>query len=388
MLASLHVTRDCNCACTYCNVGAKVGVNMPWHVAQRAVDLVLEREGDEVAGFCFFGGEPLLCFNLIRECVEYTAGHPLARHKRVGFALGTNGSLLTREQCEFFALHDFEVGVSIDGPPAVHDRHRRRTDGSRTSSAALEALRLALDTVPACCVLMTVTAETAPSLSDSVAFLYSLGARTIRLSPDIDHPWSVTALGAYCDQLNRVGVFHYACLASGDPLSLDRIDDNLRVLLRGGRRCGLDRCGMGVRECAVAPSGHIYACEGLLGNDDTPAYRIGHVRTGFSERRIRHLDGARRRGDPKCAGCCWVDRCANACGCTNRALSGQWHIVGELRCALQQIELAHADRAASRLLAKPPALLRELFQVPECDMGQTGDAPATAFALPAPTEAR
>ncbi len=123
--------------------------------------MVFEHDHDDLAGFRFFGGEPFLRYDLIVEAVRHALTHSRHGEKRVGFAVATNGTLLTQEHCRFIAGLGFELGISMDGTPRAHDRNRRFADGKPTSTQVLDAISMALALVPATVVLLTLSRNTA-----------------------------------------------------------------------------------------------------------------------------------------------------------------------------------------------------------------------------------
>ena len=360
MIASLHLTRDCNFRCDYCYAGNKVRDHMSPEVLHRAVELVFHHDADSLAGFRFFGGEPLLCFDLIQKGVALASKHRLSGQKEVGFAVSTNGWLLTRKHCRFFARHEFELGISLDGIPEAHDRHRHHVDGGPTALRTLDAVRMAMAIVPATVVLMTLSPDTVHTLSESLRFLYDHGVRNVRALPNILTDWPRSSFEAYGRELAEAGRFHYEKMQTHDPIFFDRIDKNLMVLFGGGYDC-FTCCSLGSTECGIAPSGHIYACERLVGNDDTAEFRIGHVDTGIDPGRVRGLEAARERGDPKCRECELNTRCVNWCGCANRAVTGQWNTVPDVLCEFQKVELPYVEQAARRLLTNPSPTFLDKF---------------------------
>lgn len=132
----LQVTQDCNLRCSYCYyVNERYRqrhhshIKMEFSLAKRAMDYFMEHSSDEkeiVLGF--YGGEPLLCFDLIKKCVEYMELNVQGR--KVRFVLTTNGTLLTNEKIEYFIEHDISILISLDGSKESHDYNRKFADGT------------------------------------------------------------------------------------------------------------------------------------------------------------------------------------------------------------------------------------------------------------------
>ena len=135
---TLQVTQQCNLRCSYCaysgdysNQRTHADRRMTLETAKKAIDFLLERsiELPEV-NLAFYGGEPLLEFELIKECVRYAKNN--IEGKRLKFNLTTNGTLLTDGVVDFLQKNDFGISISIDGSKAEHDTNRRFINGEGT----------------------------------------------------------------------------------------------------------------------------------------------------------------------------------------------------------------------------------------------------------------
>ncbi len=135
-LLILELTQNCNLRCAYCVYGSSYPEmrnhgeqTMSLHHAQCVIDDFL-RHRSYKHWICFYGGEPLLEFTLLKDIVLYASQMAQEQQGRVGFALMTNGTLLTDEIIHFLVKYDFEVRISLDGDKESHDRYRRfRHDG-------------------------------------------------------------------------------------------------------------------------------------------------------------------------------------------------------------------------------------------------------------------
>ena len=134
----LNVTEACNFRCSYCVFGGKYPYHrthsakaMSWDVARLAIDDFLSHSRlSEERIISFYGGEPLLNLPLIRQCVDHVKRSYADLHVR--FSVTTNGYLVKGEAARLLAEEDFLIVISLDGPPEVHDHHRRTKDGSPT----------------------------------------------------------------------------------------------------------------------------------------------------------------------------------------------------------------------------------------------------------------
>lgn len=131
----LQVTQQCNMRCSYCAYSGNYfnrthSTNrMTFETAKKAIDFYLERSDKADARYIsFYGGEPLLEFELIKQCVNYALEKK--GDKSIGFPMTTNGTLLTDEVIKFIVKHKFSLMISLDGDKESHDINRRfRTGG-------------------------------------------------------------------------------------------------------------------------------------------------------------------------------------------------------------------------------------------------------------------
>ncbi len=138
---TLVVTENCNLRCRYCIYsgsydGSRLhsARSMPLETALAAIDHLAEhsRDSDAPLAVGFYGGEPLLEFELIRQVVAYSRKR---LQKPVLFTITTNGTLLSKTVFNFLREHNFSILVSMDGPEHVHDRYRRFRSNNRGSFA-------------------------------------------------------------------------------------------------------------------------------------------------------------------------------------------------------------------------------------------------------------
>jgi uncharacterized protein len=152
----LNVTEDCNFRCKYCPYSRESDIHrrkhasrmMSWETAKLAIDDFIGHsrpdspENIRKPALCFYGGEPLLNFALIKKCVEYVRKKS---KKQFVFQVTTNGALLLGEKAEFFASKGFIVTVSLDGPKHIHDKNRRTIHGSGTWKVVINNIESFID---------------------------------------------------------------------------------------------------------------------------------------------------------------------------------------------------------------------------------------------------
>lgn len=141
----LSLTEQCNLRCEYCGYhdrydDGNLNTEMSLNTAKKAIRLFLEHSIAlaEVV-ISFYGGEPLLKFSFIKECVQYARSISFGQH--IKFHVTTNGILLNRDVVEYLKENDFVVSVSIDGPRVLHDRYRKSIDKTGTYDTVINNLK-------------------------------------------------------------------------------------------------------------------------------------------------------------------------------------------------------------------------------------------------------
>lgn len=124
----LNISEECNLRCKYCTYsglyeGHRIHSNnfMDWRVAKRSIDFLLENYDEkEKIVLGFYGGEPLLNFDVIEKSVNYIK----SKTKNIYFSITTNATLLKKKIVNFFVENDFQIFISLDGPRDLNDRYR------------------------------------------------------------------------------------------------------------------------------------------------------------------------------------------------------------------------------------------------------------------------
>lgn len=151
----LELTGACNLRCSYCIYGSKIGFrqfndkSMPKEVIERSIQYLADH-GKQDVYVTFYGGEPLLRFDLMRYAIEYALER--LRGRGVHFGFTTNLTLMTEEIASYLVrVPNLSVIFSIDGPEDVHDANRRQADGSGSFAQAMRGFSIfkrALDEFP------------------------------------------------------------------------------------------------------------------------------------------------------------------------------------------------------------------------------------------------
>ncbi len=365
---TLCLTHDCNLRCHYCYAGRKYRHAMTRETAQRAMDIALaeaRRTGSGV-DISFFGGEPLLEWELLQWCAdsfrERAQAYELPMPPR--FGLTTNMTLLTEDKLEWLAARDFLIGLSLDGSPAMHNANRRFASGEGSHAATLPALawlnaHRQVRTRNVC----VVTPSNAHLLADGVSWLAEHYHGNIGLNFDYWSRWTdeqFEVLAAqYREMMRRMADSYRA----GRPMRVDNVREKILSHIRSteGKEPCL-HCRIGEREIAVTVDGNFFPCSRLVGEGDAPELNFGNVYEGINRARQHAIIAARGNRTPECLSCGLRHRCLNSCGCTNHAASGRLDRVSPFLCCLERLCIEEADAMAGQLYAERcPAFMEEFY---------------------------
>ncbi len=340
MKHTLFLTQRCNLACRYCYI-LKKNISLSLEMAEKIIDFIFDHTPDgEMVDLGFFGGEPLLEFDLLKDITKKIVNHPSYCKNRIVLRVVSNGTIFSEEIAIFLNEYSIGLGMSCDGPPFIQDRFRIFKNGKATSKVVEKNLIQALQWFPMMPVNAVYSAETVEFLPDTIDYLSDLGAKNIHLNPDISSNWSVHDTELLGEIYGQVAQKYIDFYMQGDPRYISLIDSKITVILRGGYRSE-EKCSMGKGELAYAPSGNIYPCERLVEGDDGGVHCLGNIKDDS-------ILPVKCNGHPgiatntECHSCSLKEYCMNWCGCTNYFSTGKYNQVNHLTCASEKAAIQAA----------------------------------------------
>ncbi len=342
----LHIAHDCNLRCKYCfastgdfGTGRKL---MPLETAKAAIDFLIERSvGRENLELDFFGGEPLMNFEVVKETVAYARQKEKEHGKNFHFTITTNGMLLTDDKIDFINKEMYNVVLSIDGRKEVNDRMRLRVDGTGCYDRIMDGYRRLVEKRgdKEYYVRGTYTKYNL-DFSEDVFHLYEQGFDQISVEPvmedesieyaiteeDLDRIYEeYDRLMERITQLKKDGgymnFFHFMIDLDQGPCVIKR--------LRG--------CGSGNEYVSVTPDGDIYPCHQFVGHEE---YKMGNLEDGtFNEEIKKEFAGCHVYSKPACRDCWAKFYCSGGCNANNYIYNGDIHKSHELSCKIQRKRL-------------------------------------------------
>lgn len=347
MDVTLFLNHACNLACSYCYNGRKFHRPMPRDVMRAGVEMAFLGKD---ARLSFFGGEPLLELDLMREAIALARRIEKERDGKIPlrFSMTTNGTLVTPEVVEMLRMERFHLVFSLDGCREAHDLTRIYPDGASSYDLIVENLKRAMDAIPSTETISVIDPANVHLVPRSFESLLELGVRNINFSLNYEAEWSDEQIETLERALSDLSDLYVEAYRAGTDFALDLLDSKVITHLKGGYACR-DRCKFGKDELCVAPSGTLYPCERLVGEDTRHDVTIGDVFTGPDLEKVLEMGRRKDTPDPECEQCKLNHRCMYWCGCVNYATTGDVGKTSGLLCRLEQMAIAAADRAAGIL---------------------------------------
>lgn len=351
----LHIAHDCNLACRYCfaEEGEYHGRRalMSFEVGKAALDFLIANSGSrrnlEVD---FFGGEPLLNFDVVKRLVAYGREQEKLHDKKFRFTLTTNGVLLDDEVMEFANQEMANVVLSIDGRKEIHDKMRPFRKGAGSYELIVPKFQKLAESrnQDRYYVRGTFTHHNL-DFSKDVLHLADLGFRQISVEPVVAQPEDDYALqeadvpklleeydtlAAEMLKRHREGkdfnFFHFMIDLKGGPCVAKR----------------LSGCGSGTEYLAVTPWGDFYPCHQFVGDE---AFLMGNVTDGIQNKQLQNqFKRCNVYAKEKCRECFARFYCSGGCAANSYHFHGSITDVYDIGCELQKkrIECAIMLKAA------------------------------------------
>ena len=355
---ALCLTHNCNLRCRYCYAGDKVKKRMTYETACRALDFLYEESGGECV-ITFFGGEPLLEFNLIKKIINY-AGTKYG--EAFAFRMSTNGTLLNREKLEYLAKHKVYFVLSIDGSREQHDAVRHYADNRGSYDTITGNLSDIFKINPYTIAVSVIVPETVQYLADGVKSLFSRGFRYVLQTLDYSAGWKKKDITALKRQYKQLAEFYFEELKKGHKIYYSPFDERIKTWAQKPYTNG-DLCDLAHTQIAIAASGNIYPCVQFIGTDDElrQVNCIGNIFSGFNAERRTYYIEQNYMEKETCRGCALNGRCATFCGCVNWKATGHLNLIPPIICEHERMLMPIVDRTASRLWKNNIELFRRKF---------------------------
>lgn len=347
----LNVAHTCNLSCEYCFAkGGKYSgpdAIMTIDVAKKAIDFLLANSGSHYnLDIDFFGGEPLLNFDLVKETVDYARSKEEEFNKHFNFTLTTNGLLLDDEVIDYLNKNMKNVVLSLDGRKEKHDQFRKTLNGKGSFDAIVPKFQNFVKKRGDKEYYMrgTFTANNLDFTEDLKTYL-DLGFTRTSLEPVVgksDEPYALKE-----EHLDKI----YAEYEKLADMLIEKIDKNedfifyhYMIDLENGPcvHKRISGCGSGTEYMAVTPTGELYPCHQFVGNPD---FIIGNINDGIQNKDlVNQFKTCNCYSKDECRSC-WANMyCSGGCAANSYNATGDINNIHEYSCKLfrKRIEMAIA----------------------------------------------
>ncbi|MDL2233167.1 thioether cross-link-forming SCIFF peptide maturase [Ruminococcaceae bacterium OttesenSCG-928-L11] len=356
----LNVSHDCNLRCEYCFAGkgdySQGRMVMSAETGKKAIDFLIAQSLDrQYLEVDFFGGEPLMNFDVVKEVLEYAREQGALHGKHFRFTITTNGMLLDADKITYINENMDNVVLSLDGRKSVTDRVRARVDGRGCYDTIVpkfqELVRQRGDKEYYARGTFTKYNK---DFAEDVEAIAALGFDQVSVEPVVaapGEPYALTEadLPEIFDEYERladrliererdgrfVNFFHFMLDLNQGPCAIKR--------LRG--------CGCGNEYVAITPDGDIYPCHQFIGHEE---WKMGSLYDGtFDLAAKERFSKATVYNKEDCRSCWAKFYCSGGCNANNMQYEGDILKPLKLSCELEKKRLECAIAIKAEMAAQP-----------------------------------
>ncbi len=336
-----HVAHTCNLNCSYCfaSQGKYHGDRalMSFEVGKQALDFLIAHSGTRTnLEVDFFGGEPLMNWQVVKDLVAYARTQEGPHHKRFRFTLTTNGMLIDQDVIDFANREMDNVVLSLDGRKEIHDALRVDYAGNGSYDRVVPKFQELVKARGGSRYYMRGTfTHRNPDFTKDLFHMADLGFTELSMEPVVCAPGDPAALTAEDlevvkdqyellarEMLKRhkegcpITFYHYMLDLTGGPCVYKRVSG----------------CGSGTEYMAVTPWGDLYPCHQFVGEE---SYKLGDVWSGVTNTALREeFRSCNAYARPACADCWARLYCSGGCAANAYHASGSIRGIYEAGCEL------------------------------------------------------
>ncbi len=354
----LHVAHDCNLKCEYCfaEEGEYHGKRelMSAEVGKKALDFLIENSGSRKnLEVDFFGGEPLMNFEVVKEIVKYGREIEKKYDKKFRFTITTNGILLDEQKQQFINENMYNLVLSLDGRKEVNDRMRPRAGGQGSYDVIVPKFQKIAESrnQKDYYIRGTFTKYNIDFCKD-VLHMADLGFQQISIEPVVAEegmPYAITEkeLPMIYEEYEKLAKEIYERRKKGNDFNFFHFNIDL-----SGGPCVMKRligCGSGTEYLAVTPTGELYPCHQFVG---MPEFKMGTVYEGVTNTQQREIFSKCNVYAKEDCKKCWAKfYCSGGCAANAYQQNGDILKPYEIGCKMQRkrIECAIAIKAKELL---------------------------------------
>ena len=339
----LHIAHDCNLACRYCfaEEGEYHGRRalMSFEVGKKALDFLVANSGNRVnLEVDFFGGEPLMNWDVVKQLVAYGRSLEKPNNKKFRFTLTTNGVLLNDEVMEFVNKEMSNVVLSLDGRKEVNDRMRPFRTGKGSYDLIVPKFqKLAESRNQTNYYIRGTFTRNNLDFSEDVKHFADLGFKQMSIEPVVgpeEDPYSIREqdLPQIMEEYDKLALEYIDRYKKGNGFNFFHFMIDLTQGPCVYKR--LSGCGSGTEYLAVTPWGDFYPCHQFVGNED---FLMGNVDEGITKPEIvKEFGNCNVYSKEKCKNCFAKFYCSGGCAANSYNFHGTINDAYDIGCEMQR----------------------------------------------------
>lgn len=365
---TLQVTQNCNLRCSYCiysensNFGQRTHSHkaMSLDTAKRALDFYRNNAADtDLIGIGFYGGEPLLEFDLIKSVVAYA--QEIFEGKEISFSITTNATLLSEAVIDFLLKYNFKILISIDGPEKVQNKNRRFKDGSGSYKLVMKNISRLYDKDPDKLSRLKLSIVIEPSadyyeiislfdepVMKNVGLTYSFveeNAQTLPPSKEYTAEYSYDMFLAFVKYFRSSGKSYPSKLVEQDIATYKEGNKRFKTSILSAISAPSGPCVPGKTRLFMTCSGDLYPCERV---NENCCMKIGNLEDGYDMDNIKTILNVGQANKERCKNCWAFSLCTM---CVKRADDNGKLSEKRIAFACRDAKAIAIDRIANKILA-------------------------------------
>lgn len=339
----LHVAHDCNLACKYCFAGkgeydGPKGL-MSFETGKRALDFLIEQSGTRKnLEVDFFGGEPLMNWEVCKKLVEYGREQEKIHNKNFRFTLTTNGLLINDDVIEFCNREMGNVVLSLDGRKSTNDAMRVSRNGAGSYDLIIDKFKKFANSRNQENYYMRGTyTHNNLDFSKDIIHMADMGFKELSIEPVVCSPDEPYALKdgdlpvlkeqyqILADEMlkryrkgNGFTFYHYMIDLDAGPCIVKRVSG----------------CGVGTEYLAVTPNGELYPCHQFVGDEK---FLLGNIWDGITNKQVlEQFENCNVYSHKECKDCFAKLYCSGGCAANAYHTTGSVNGIYEFGCELHR----------------------------------------------------
>ena len=352
----VNVSHNCNLRCKYCfaATGSYNGERdlMSQEMADKTLDWFLKQAKlSKVLNLNLFGGEPLTNIPLVKYIVKRCKELEKEYDKKIYLTISTNGTILNDELVQLIKENDIGLQISVDGDKEIHDANRPAANGMSSYDMLSKNVKTLLKEVdPAGLIPRATVAKGVTDVPRIVNhMLDDMHFKCVALTPALgsyeETSYRQEDLDEYFKRYDELAETFLEKLRNGEEYNIYPFVSEVDAVSKGIKR--VYGCGSGLGFASVDIKGNIYPCMRFIGNED---YLIGHVETGFNEKRQLFFDRT-VYNRTQCKSCWAKHLCGGACVAVQAECGEPLESYNPLVCRVAK-RMAELAMYASSVIAK------------------------------------